>query len=519
MNPASWLSHLAELALPAALAEAVLKSTLLLSVALLTVRATWRQSPALHTWLLGLALMSIPVVFAQSFLRPGWKSDFALDLHAGAFEAAAGTSGSSEIPAVGLAEMHPAKPRFFDTSLCLFCLWAFGVGVCGVKAAAGFVVRWHHQRSLVEIRRGNLVETLEHARREVGLRHRPRLFLAAGWAMPSTWGILRPAILLPRDASNWPPERLRHVLWHEMAHILRRDTQLSFLAAPALALLWFHPLAWIARTRIYKCRENACDDLVLKSGRADPQSYGTDLLAIARLHHSRQHVGMLAMARSSQVEARLHRILDCTANRSRLTSAVRLAVAVGWLPLFLVASLLISCQGPSSLPAIRGSTSRFHSSVTGTPHPGGETFRFGLIEVSYREGSSPKIENLLAATPPEQSLRWLSQQECVDLAGFPKTREGQSVKMEATDFLVQLSGIKAASGGRAIVDARFVLPAFPGGRSFSSVSIPAGGFVLLPETRRAVSGPKDSGGFSFTAPDRRVLGLVILSPPAPAVAD
>ena len=226
MNPTSWLSHLADLALPAALADAVLKSTLLLSLALLTVRATWRQSPALHSWLLGLALMSISVVFAQSFLRPGWRTDFALDLHAGAFEAAAGTSGSSEIPAAGLAEMHPAKPRFFDPSLCLFWLWAFGVGTCGVKVAAGVVVRWHHQRSLVEIRRGDLVETLEHARRAVGLRHRPRLFLAGGWAMPSTWGILRPAILLPRDASNWPPERLRHVLWHEMAHILRRDTLL-----------------------------------------------------------------------------------------------------------------------------------------------------------------------------------------------------------------------------------------------------------------------------------------------------
>jgi len=86
--------------------------------------------------------------------------------------------------------------------------------------------------------------------------------------------------------------------------------------------------------------------------------------------------------------------------------------------------------------------------------------------------------------------------------------------MEAHDFMVQLSGIKAARGGRAIVDARFELPAFPGAESFSSVSIPAGGVVLLPETRRVVT-----GGSAFTAPNGRVFGLVMLSPQAPPSAE
>ena len=80
--------------------------------------------------------------------------------------------------------------------------------------------------------------------------------------------------------------------------------------------------------------------------------------------------------------------------------------------------------------------------------------------------------------------------------------------------MVQLSGIKAAREGRAIVNARFELPAFPGGKSFSSVSIPAGSVVLLPETRRVAS-----GGSPFAAPNRRVFGLVMLSPQAPPSAD
>lgn len=163
---------------------------------------------------------------------------------------------------------------------------------------------------------------------------------------------------------------------------------------------------------------------------------------------------------------------------------------------------------------IQGATPPFRSSVTGTPRSGGSTFQFGLIEVSYREGSNSNVENLLAANPPEQSLRQLSQQKGVDLLGFPKTREGQSAKLEAQDFMVQLSRIKAAPGGRALVNARFELPAFPGGKSLSSVSIPAGGVVLLPETRRVVT-----GGSPFTAPNRRVLGLAMLSPHAPPSAE
>jgi hypothetical protein len=199
---------------------------------------------------------------------------------------------------------------------------------------------------------------------------------------------------------------------------------------------------------------------------------------------------------------------------SRLSHLARPAVTAGWLPSLLAASLLISCHGPSSPSAIQGSTTPFRSTVTGTPRSGGETFQFALIEVSYREGANTNIENLLAANPPEQSLRRLSQQKGVDLVAFPKTREGQSAKLEAQDFMVQLSGIKAAPRGRALVDARFEQPALPGGRSFTSVSIPAGGVVLFPETGRVAS-----RGSGFSAPNRRVLGLVMLSPHAPPSAE
>lgn len=57
------------------------------------------------------------------------------------------------------------------------------------------------------------------------------------------------------------PQR-RAVLWHEAAHLRRRDPWL-FLAARLLALpFWFHPAAWWARRHLVEAAEWACDQAV-----------------------------------------------------------------------------------------------------------------------------------------------------------------------------------------------------------------------------------------------------------------
>lgn len=56
----------------------------------------------------------------------------------------------------------------------------------------------------------------------------PELYMSKDAKLPFTFGIRRPAIVLPSDAVNWEDERLSMVLLHEAAHIQRRDVAAQF---------------------------------------------------------------------------------------------------------------------------------------------------------------------------------------------------------------------------------------------------------------------------------------------------
>lgn len=182
-------------------------------------------------------------------------------------------------------------------------------------------------------------------------------------AAPLVFGILRPLILLPAEARQWRPERLRSVIGHERAHIERRDCVVFLLAELTCCVYWFHPLVWIANRRLRNEAERACDDRVLLSG-AKASDYAEDLLSIARSSRTMRTLPPTApaMVRRSGLEDRLVAILD--AGRERRALSRHQAVAA-----FVAAALLILPLGCMQSALAQADKKTYHVGDEGVKPP------------------------------------------------------------------------------------------------------------------------------------------------------
>jgi TonB family protein len=202
-----------------------------------------------------------------------------------------------------------------------FLIWISGVSAMAVFILAGVLqIAWlvHHARVFIPSQPFEL-------KRKVRLLQSPHAILG-------TWGVLRPCVLLPEDASSWSDDRLRIVLTHELAHIQRFDWLVQMIAELARAVCWFNPLFWFLCKRLRAESEPACDDIVLNSG-INANDYAAHLLELARTvrSSSRAWSPVLAMARPPHLERRFIAMLNPSLNRkpvSRIAVLITCAIAL-----------------------------------------------------------------------------------------------------------------------------------------------------------------------------------------------
>ena len=113
-----------------------------------------------------------------------------------------------------------------------------------------------------------------------GLRRHVGLLVCRDATVLATWGCLRPALLLPAGAEDWPDQRLRVVLHHELAHVQRNDWMIQIIAELVRAAYWFNPICWMTIRRLVRESEHACDDMALNCG-ISGNDYAEQLLAVA----------------------------------------------------------------------------------------------------------------------------------------------------------------------------------------------------------------------------------------------
>ena len=342
--------------LPAALVDSVIKGLVLLALLGLVAFALRKASASVRhgIWLGG--LMGVLVLPLLTMSLPGWcilpdawsptvevpKTDTVASLKSG--DAAIGKSedvamdptispSSIELedpaPAaapvvshavIGVDKHVTPNHKILSTRQWIALIWVAGAALL---AARLLVSRWGLGRLARRTRRvtgGYLEDELREQCARLGIRRRVVLLLSRQRAIPMTWGILRPRILLPSEMANWKPEKRRAVLLHELAHVARWDCLSQLIGQIALVFHWFNPLVWVAVRRLAIEQEHACDDRVLGNG-VDPPDYAELILNLSaafpvpRFWGATAGANAMAMAKPAGLEKRLRGILSPDRNR------------------------------------------------------------------------------------------------------------------------------------------------------------------------------------------------------------
>ena len=319
------------------LAACVAKATILLTVAWIVTMALRNQSAAMRhrVWAAGIvSSLALPVL---TMVLPVWCST-ALGGARGAWSThTAGTMASFEnLPAM-IVNASAASPLSSRWAGIVLAIWIFGLFVVALRLIAGLArLAWMSRQAIAQLDESwlrcvkELCDSYEISRQVRVLQ----CFNPV--AMPLTWGFLRPVVLLPRSAEEWPVNRARVVLSHELSHVARHDWMLQIAAELVRGFYWFHPLAWMAAHNLRQESERACDDSVLNCG-IEASEYARQLLDLARTleNPSRDWSTALAIARPSYLERRFMAMLNPSIDRRRLSPRAGMLSVVAALCLLL----------------------------------------------------------------------------------------------------------------------------------------------------------------------------------------
>lgn len=171
--------------------------------------------------------------------------------------------------------------RFADAAEIALAALLAGMAIMGLWTLITTVRLRLWLRRGTECGREDWLQMLAEGRKRFGIFRLVELRTLPGLGSPATCGWLQPTILLPEDMLDWSPAEMRHILWHELAHIRRRDVATSGGLAIARILHWWNPVFWWTQRCWLLERELACDAMVLRHlERGDAPQYGETLLRV-----------------------------------------------------------------------------------------------------------------------------------------------------------------------------------------------------------------------------------------------
>ncbi len=219
----------------------------------------------------------------------------------------------------------------------LVCLaWALGAGWFQLRALAQLLRARDLSRRGAQAAPAWLIEMVEGLRRRLDLPHPIKVMSSTVASVPAVIGWLSPVVLIPLGAlGTLPPEQLRAVLAHELAHVRRHDYLVNLLQLLLESTLFFHPAVWWIGARLRDEREYCCDDLAVDAC-GDPLTFAR---ALSTLDALRKPAPLLsALPVSSQGGSLLKRITRLVDQTPRRSAGLLVSSTLGMLMLSTVAA-------------------------------------------------------------------------------------------------------------------------------------------------------------------------------------
>ncbi len=339
--------------MPAFLIQTSVKATIVLVAAWLLTRAMARCSAAARHLVWTLAVVAALVLPLMQMAAPRWNIPL-LPAPAAAAAAPAVVSATVSEPmraptqpvetprehhvtrapataaSTASVDPRPASVPAVEISWVAgaMAVWIAGLTIALARLAAGLAWVSRLTREAIDVDDPMWTAMLQEFAAAFGITTPVALKISSDATIPVTCGIRTPTVLLPPEAAEWPEERRRVVLLHELAHVARRDCLVQTIAQLARAVHWFNPLVRLAAARLRAEQERASDDLVLAAG-TDAPVYADHLFEMARTFRAERYPAWatLAMARPSQIEGRVMDILDDHRNRRPPARGVRAAIS------------------------------------------------------------------------------------------------------------------------------------------------------------------------------------------------
>ncbi|HSJ12843.1 MAG TPA: M56 family metallopeptidase [Longimicrobiales bacterium] len=206
-------------------------------------------------------------------------------------------------------------------------IWAIGVAGIVLHLLIGLIGLHRHARRAVDV-----TGTVSVPDGFCGVRRDVRVLLGGPYRVPICFGLTGSTILLPREAAEWPPDRLRAVVLHELAHINDRDDRLLLCTRLACALYWCNPLVWMLSRVLDREADARCDERVVRTG-ITATAYARVLVEVAAEGRQPALGVAVHLGHTSSLSWRVTRLLnpppDSRERLARAGAAVVLLLLVG----------------------------------------------------------------------------------------------------------------------------------------------------------------------------------------------